>query len=182
MHQPVTFEIPSIGYTIVDNGTNPDAKKAQRQAAVQTARRVAISTIAAIAVIAVGYFAAAGIDDLVQEHRWKADVKTDMASTVAAIDTLDLQNHGNIGFKDNDISCTDTRACFLNADAGIVTTDPLDFGQKIPLHAGDSITIRHFTSDGHATNNYVVIGESVHFRGSCIYSSQTGETSCNLQK
>lgn len=65
MHQPVSFEIPSIGYTIVDNGTNPDAKKAQRQAAAQTARRVAISTIAAIAVIAVGYFAAAGIDDLV---------------------------------------------------------------------------------------------------------------------
>ena len=49
MHQPVTFDIPSIGYTIVDNGTNPDAKKAHRQAAAQTARRVAISTIAAIA-------------------------------------------------------------------------------------------------------------------------------------
>ena len=136
MHQPVTFEIPSIGYTIVDNGTNPDAKKAQRQAAAQTARRVAISTIAAIAVIAVGYFAAAGIDDLVQEHRWKANVKTDMASTVAAIGTLDQQNHGNIGFKDGDISCTDTRACFLNADAGIVTTVRKTRGDDIDAACG----------------------------------------------
>ena len=136
MHQPVTFEIPSIGYTIVDNGTNPDAKKAQRQAAAQTARRVAISTIAAIAVIAGGYFAAAGIDDLVQEHRWKANVKTDMASTVAAIGTLDQQNHGNIGFKDGDISCTDTRACFLNADAGIVTTTRKTRGDDVDAACG----------------------------------------------
>ena len=115
---------------------------------MQTARRIALSTLAAITVIAVGCFAATGIDGFMQRRRWKANITTDMASTVAAIDTLDLQNHGNIGFKDSDISCTDTRACFLNADAGIVTTDPLDFGQKIPLHAGDSITIRHFTSDG----------------------------------
>lgn len=182
MHQPVTFEIPSIGYTIVDHGSNPSDSEKTRPTAAQTARRIALSTLAAIVVIVVGCFAVTGIDGFMQRRRWKANITTDMASTVAAIDTLDLQNHGNIGFKDSDISCTDTRACFLNADAGIVTTDPLDFGQKIPLHAGDSITIRHFTSDGHATNNYVVIGESVHFRGSCIYSSQTGETSCNLQK
>lgn len=182
MHQPVTFEIPSIGYTIVDHGSNPSDSEKTRPTAVQTARRIALSTLAAITVIAVGCFAATGIDGFMQHRQWKANITTDMASTVAAIDTLDLQNHGNIGFKDSDISCTDTRACFLNADAGIVTTDPLNFGQKIPLHSGDIITIRHLTSTGQPTDGYVVIGESIHFRGSCIYSSQTGETSCSLRQ
>ena len=63
-----------------------------------------------------------------------------------------------------------------------MTTDPLNFGQKIPLHSGDIITIRHLTSTGQPTDGYVVIGESIHFRGSCIYSSQTGETSCSLRQ
>lgn len=180
MHQPVTFEIPSIGYTIVDHGSNPSDSEKPMPAAARTVRRIALSTLAAIAVIAVGSFAVTGIGGFMQRRQWKANITTDMASTIAAIDTLNLQNRGNIGFKDSDISCTDTRACFLNADAGIVTTDPLNFGQKIPLHSGDSITIRHLTSDGRPTAGYVVIGESIHFRGSCIYSSQTGETSCNL--
>ena len=83
-----------------------------------------LSTLAAIVVIVVGCFAVTGIDRFTQRQQWKANITTNMASTVAAIDTLDLQNHGNIGFKDKDISCTDTRACFLNADAGIVTTGP----------------------------------------------------------
>lgn len=182
MHQPVTFEIPSIGYTIVDHGSNPSDSEKTRPTAAQTARRIALSTLAAIAVIAVGCFAVTGIDRFMQRRQWKANITTDMASTVDAIDTLDLQNHGNIGFKDNDISCTDTRACFLNADAGIVTTDPLNFGQKIQLHSGDTITVRHLTSAGQPTDGYVVIGESIHFRGSCIYSSQTGETSCSLRR
>lgn len=124
MHQPVTFEILSIGYTIVDHGSNPSDSEKTRPTAAQTARRIALSTLAAIVVIVVGCFAVTGIDRFTQRQQWKANITTNMASTVAAIDTLDLQNHGNIGFKDKDISCTDTRACFLNADAGIVTTGP----------------------------------------------------------
>lgn len=182
MRQPTTFEIPSIGYTIVDNGTDSADLDTSQSKTTATVRRFILSTVAAIAIVAVGGFAATHIDKYVQERQWKSDITTDMATTVDAIDTLDLQNHGNIGFKDSDISCTDTRACFLNADAGIVTTDPLNFGQKIPLHSGDIITIRHLTSTGQPTDGYVVIGESIHFRGSCIYSSQTGETSCSLRQ
>lgn len=40
MHQPVTFEIPSIGYTIVDHGSNPSDSEKTRPTAAQTARRI----------------------------------------------------------------------------------------------------------------------------------------------
>ncbi|MFR0569372.1 hypothetical protein ACLUXI_08725 [Bifidobacterium apri] len=182
MRQPTTFEIPSIGYTIVDNGTDSADLDTSQSKTTATVRRFILSTVAAIAIVAVGGFAATHIDEYMQERQWKSDITTDMATTVDAIDTLDLQHHGNIGFKDGDISCTDTRACYLNADADVVTTDPLDFGQKIPLHTGNSITIRHVTGDGHVANDYVVIGESIHFRGSCVYSSRSHETACSLEQ
>ncbi|NME61516.1 hypothetical protein [Bifidobacterium thermophilum] len=145
----------------------------------QARYRVSIRTLAALMTIILSIAIGIPIYRAVQRNRWQNAVADDVVSTMEIVDDILLQNHGNTGFVNGDVSCPDPNTCFLTADSGVITKDALNAGTRIPMHAGDSITIRHNSRDGAPAYEYIVIGENVHLPGSCIYHSSSGEMVCD---